>query len=133
MDEEESLRVARQQSYMLQQFLDDLYRVWPDAASREIRGRFLEVQRREDEGMLQAFGMQHAFLDRMRKWLYAADMYMQKARQVQKDREMHLEYVQREMEEAEHERGAAMAGIKAAEELLPHVLQLIQAANAIEH
>jgi hypothetical protein len=132
MDEEESLSVARQQSYVLQHFLDDLYRVWPDAASREIRGRFLEVQRREDEGMLRAFEVQHAFLGRMRKWLDVADMHMQKARQAQKDREQHIAYVQREIEEAERERGAALAGIKAAEELLPRVLRLIQAANAIE-
>src|ERR1019366_5697542 len=131
MDEEESLRIARQQSYLLQQFLDDLYQVWHDAASREIRGRFLDVQRREDEGMLHAFEMQHAFLDRMRKWLSAADIHMQKMRQDQKDRGMHIEYAQHEMEEAERERGAALAGIKEAEELLPRALQLIQAANAI--
>jgi hypothetical protein len=133
MDEEESLFVARQQSYSLQQFLDDLYSVWLDAASKEIRARCLDLHRQEDESMLRAFGMQSALLNRMKEWLNVADVHMQQSRLAHRDMETHLEYAQREMDAAEQERIEAMKSVKEAENRLPRVLELIQFANKAGH
>lgn len=130
MDEQESLTVAKQQSYALQHFLDDLYRVWLDAAAREMRGRFLDVQRREDESMLHAFEVQSTLLGKMRAWLSSADIHIQNMRVAQKNREAHLAYVQRAVEEVARERKEAMQEIKKANDSLSRMLQLIQAAKA---